>query len=73
MYIYVADSTNHRVLVFDKARGENVDYVDLIAQYRSEDGFSNIKDIAVDNENIYVLDGAKVYKLAKSEFQGFTY
>ncbi|MBN1332108.1 hypothetical protein JW978_04535 [Candidatus Dojkabacteria bacterium] len=73
LYIYVADSANKRVLVFDKARGENVDFVDLIAQFKYDGGFDNIKDIAVDTDNIYVLDGAKVYKLAKSDFQSFTY
>ncbi|MBD3280552.1 PQQ-binding-like beta-propeller repeat protein [Candidatus Dojkabacteria bacterium] len=73
LYIYVADPANRRVLVFDKARGENIDYVDLIAQFKYEEGFSDIKDIMVDSENIYVLDGSKVYKLAKNDFQSFTY
>ena len=34
LYIYVGDPTNHRVLVFNKSRGDNVDFVDLIAQFR---------------------------------------
>lgn len=76
LYIYVADSANQRVLVFTKSRGENVDLVDLVAQYKyagSDSIFSNIKDISVDANNIYVLDGAKVIKLPKSEFGKFVY
>ncbi len=76
LYIYLADSANKRILVFTKSRGENVDFVDLVAQYRytgNQDAFSRIKDIVVDNVNIYVLDGARIYKLPKSDFQGFVY
>jgi|GEM_PF-4109103 len=76
LYVYVADSTNKRILVFTKSRGENTQFIDLIAQYKyTGDGdiFSNIKDIVVDKENIYILDGAKVFKLAKSDFGSFIY
>ena len=75
-YVYFADSTNKRILVFTKSRGDNVDYLDLIAQYKytgSGDTFSNIKDIVVDGVNIYVLDGAKVYKLSKSDFDTYKF
>lgn len=75
-YLYFADSVNQRILVFTKSRGENVDYLDLIAQYQykgDSGAFSNIKDIVVDDSNIYILDGAKVYKLLKSELSPFLY
>lgn len=75
LYIYVGDSANNRVLVFGKSRGDNVDFVDLVAQYRdtSSSKFSDIKDISVGEDNIYVLDGARVYSLPKSDFQPFVY
>jgi len=76
LYIYISDPADKRVLVFSKSRGNNLDYVDLVAQYKytGNDGvFGDVVDIAVDSSNIYVLDSAKVYKLPKSDFQSYLF
>lgn len=76
LYIYVADPAKKRILVFTKSRGENIEFLDLVAQYKyrgEENIFTDVKDIEVDAENIYVLDGARVYKLSKSDFKSYTF
>lgn len=76
LYIYVADPINQRILVFTKSRGDNVDFVDLVAQYKytgDQNIFKNIVDIVVDSGNIYVLDGAKIYKLPKSNLDSYLF
>lgn len=76
LYIYIADPANQRILVFTKSRGDNVDFIDLIAQYKytgQQNIFKNIVDIVVDSVNIYVLDGAKLYKLPKSELDSYLF
>ncbi len=74
-YIYIADSKNHRILVFTSGREGQEDYLDLIAQYRALDGnmFNDIKDIVVGSNFIYVLDDSKLYKLDLASLQDFKF
>ncbi|MBN1916235.1 hypothetical protein JW796_04640 [Candidatus Dojkabacteria bacterium] len=72
--IFFADPVNRRVLVFTKSRGENAGIFDLIAQVKPEgEIFKNIKEVVVDtsNNNLYVLDGTKIWKIDLSLIRDF--
>ncbi len=74
--IFFADPTNRRVLVFTKSRGENGSIFDLIAQVKPDgEAFANIKEVVVDvsNNNLYVLDGTKIWKIDLSVTKDFEY
>jgi len=57
--LYVADRGNNRVLIFNKEDGQ------LTKILAAENAFTDLRDLHVDEENnqLYVLDGAKVYKI----------
>ncbi len=71
--IYVADSINRRIIVLTAGRDGNDDYLDLIAQYKSANIFSDIKDIIVGTNYLYVLDDSKVFKLDLNSLQQFQF
>ncbi|MCK5490991.1 MAG: hypothetical protein KAI67_04045 [Candidatus Pacebacteria bacterium] len=57
-YLYVTDSENKRIILFDKIDGK------LIKQYTSEK-FDDMKNIIINDkeENIYVLNGNKIFEI----------
>ena len=65
-YVYIADPTKQRVLVFTKGQ-ESLQFVNQYV-YRGdkENGFKNITEIFVNqtNKRMYVLDGDGLYKIS---------
>ncbi|MCK5413550.1 MAG: hypothetical protein KAI57_04220 [Candidatus Pacebacteria bacterium] len=57
-YLYVTDSENKRVALFDKTTGI------LVKQYTSEK-FNDIKNIVIDSEEekIYILNGSEIFEI----------
>ena len=57
-YLYITDSKNKRIILFDKIDGK------LIKQYTSEK-FNNIKNIVINDkeENIYILNGNEIFEI----------
>ena len=76
-YIYLADSTNSRILVYLKYRQEDSATMDFVAQYDlsslAENG--DIQDIASSREQggLFVLIGSKVIKLDLAALREFSY
>lgn len=76
-YIYLGDSQNKRVLVFTKARGENSEILDFVAQYdlSSIEGANSIKEVVSDRvkNKLYVMLGTKLIELDLGSLSEFTY
>jgi hypothetical protein len=76
-YIYLGDSTNQRVLVFTKSRGDNSDTLDFVAQYdlSSIGGSDNIKEVMSEQSKgkLLVLAGTKLIELDLSLLSSYTY
>lgn len=76
-YIYLGDSTNRRVMVFTKSRGDNADILDFVAQYdlSSVDGTDSIKEVMADlsKNKLFVLTGTKLLELDLGLLGEYTY
>lgn len=63
-YVFVADNTNNKVLIFTKGASNNaskVDYVASISYQGVYGSFGDIIDLKVEGDKLYVLDKNRVY------------
>ncbi|MEI6462579.1 MAG: hypothetical protein WCO33_02820 [bacterium] len=63
-YVFVADNTNKRVLIFTKGASNDATKIDYVASVSYEGvygKFGDIIDLKVDGDKLYVLDSNRVY------------